>query len=161
MWKYSTYKQFVSNASPIIALAQINKLGLLEKLFSWVLVPPAVVREISPTVVLPNWITERALMQPISSQILNTSLGPGESEAISLAFEIGSIVIIDERPARRLAESLGIDVIGTLGILLKCKQEGFISEIKSYIDELKNNYDFRIANDLYERILKEAGELPG
>jgi len=160
MWKYSTYKQFVSNASPIIALAQINKLDLLEKLFSWVLVPPAVVREISPTVVLPNWITERALMHPISSRILNTSLGPGESEAISLAFEIGSIVIIDERPARWLAESLGIDVIGTLGILFKCKQEGFISEIKSYIDELMNNYDFRVANDLYERILKETGELP-
>ena len=96
----------------------------------------------------------------ISLQILNTPLGLGESEAISLAFEIGSIVIIDERPARRLAKSLGIDVIGTLGILFKCKQEGFISEIKSYIDELMNNYDFRVANDLYERILKETGELP-
>jgi len=92
-----TYKQFVSNASPIIALTPINKLDLLEKLFSWVLVPPAVVCEVSPTVVLPSWIIERALMQPISSQILNTSLGPGESEAISLAFETGSMVIIDER----------------------------------------------------------------
>jgi uncharacterized protein len=149
----------VSNASPLIALSQINQLNLLERLFT-VLIPPAVVREIYPTVVLPNWITERELMQPIGLQILNTPLGSGEKEAISLAREIGSMAIIDERPARKLAKSLGINVIGTLGILFKCKQKGFIPNIRPYIDDLINNYDFRIANDLYERILIDAGELP-
>ncbi|MEK7399657.1 MAG: DUF3368 domain-containing protein [Candidatus Poribacteria bacterium] len=148
----------VSNASPLIALDQINQLNLLRRLFSRILVPPAVVREVSPTVSLPNWITQRALMQTIGSQILNATLDPGESEAISLALEIGSIVILDERHGRRIAQSLGIGVIGTLGILLKSKQRGFIASVKPYIDQLMA-YDFRISDDLYEHILFDAGEL--
>jgi predicted nucleic acid-binding protein len=148
----------VSNASPLIALNQINQLNLLRRLFHIILVPPVVVREVSPTVVLPDWITQRALMQTISSQILNTTLDPGESEAISLALEIGSIVILDERHGRRIAQSLGIGVIGTLGILLKSKQRGFIASVKPYIDQLMA-YDFRISDDLYEHILFDAGEL--
>lgn len=148
----------VSNASPLIALNQINQLNLLGRLFSRILVPPAVVREVSPTVSLPNWITQRALMQPISSQILNTTLDPGESETISLALEIGSIVILDELHGRRIAQSLGIGVIGTLGILLESKQRGFIPSVKPYIDQMMD-YNFRISDELYERILFDAGEL--
>ena len=75
-----TYKQFVSNASPIIALTPINKLDLLEKLFSWVLVPPAVVCEVSPTVVLPSWIIERALMQPLVHRFLILLLDRGKAK---------------------------------------------------------------------------------
>ena len=92
----------ISNASPLIALEQIGHLDLLKSLFSAVLVPPAVVREIAPTVRLPAWVSERSLAQPIGPQILRTALGPGESEAISLALEIGvQWVILDERPARK------------------------------------------------------------
>ena len=58
----------VSNASPLIALSQINQLNLLERLFT-VLIPPAVLRELSPTV-LPNWITECALMRPLVYRFL-------------------------------------------------------------------------------------------
>ena len=77
----------VSNASALIALAQMGHFGLLERLFSAVLIPPAVAQEIAPTVTLPDWITQQALTQPIGPQILQTSLGPGESEAISLALD--------------------------------------------------------------------------
>jgi predicted nucleic acid-binding protein len=118
----------VSNASPLIALAQIDHLDLLEKLFFAILIPPAVVREITPTVTLPDWIIERALAQTIGPQILQASLGPGESEAISLALEVSSRwVILDERPARRLAQALGVPVIGTLGVLLASKRRGVSS----------------------------------
>ena len=84
----------VSNASPLIALVQIGYLGLLNRLFSNLLIPPAVLREIAPSLTLPDWITERALEQPIGPQILQTSLGPGESEAISLAIEVSARWII-------------------------------------------------------------------
>ena len=105
----------VSNASPLIALEQIAHLHLLHELFAAVLIPPAVVREIAPTVTLPTWVNERARTQPIGPQILRASLGPGESEAISLALEVGAQwVLLDERPARRLAQALGLPVIGTL-----------------------------------------------
>ncbi len=148
----------VSNSSTLIALHQIGHLDLLEKLFSSLLVPPAVVRETARTVPLPAWITERPLTQPVGPQILRASLGPGESEAISLALEVDvRWIILDDRPARRLAEALGLPVIGTLGILLASKRRGLLPAIRPCVDALMN-LGFRVAPDLYERVIADAGE---
>lgn len=147
-----------SNSSPLIALEQIGHLDLLQRLFSEVLIPPAVARETASTVALPVWIAERTLAQPIGPQILRASLGPGESEAISLAIEVGvRWVILDDRPARRLAQALGLPVIGTLGVLLASKRKGFLTAIRPCVDALVN-LDFRIDPDLYEHVLADAGE---
>lgn len=149
----------VSNSSPLIGLAQIGQLDLLEALFLSLLVPPAVVSETASTVTLPAWVTERALTQPIGAQILSSSLGPGESEAISLGLEIGAQwVILDDRPARRLAQSLGLSVIGTLGVLLAAKRRGLLDTLRPELDGLIK-YGFFIAPDLYEQILADAGEV--
>ncbi len=148
----------VSNSSPLIALEQLGLLNLLEQIFSSVLVPPAVVKEVAPTVTLPQWTTEQALLQSIGAQILSASLG--ESEALSLALELkASLLILDERPARRLAGALGIPVMGTLGLLLKAKNLGLIPELKPQLEALLK-YDFRVSSMLYEQVLKSAGELP-
>ena len=54
--------------------------------------------------------------------MLRASLGPGESEAISLALEAhADLLIVDDRPARRLAQALGTPIIGTLGVLFAAK----------------------------------------
>ena len=55
---------------------QIGQLPLLQALFGTLLVPPAVVRETAPTVILPDSVVERALTQQIGPQILGSSLGP-------------------------------------------------------------------------------------
>ena len=113
----------VADASPLIALAQVNQLPLLERLFCEILVPPAVVREVE--LPLPAFIRERKLSRPIRAAVLSASLDPGESEAISLALELGADrVILDERAARRLAHDLALPCIGVLGILLASKQKG-------------------------------------
>ena len=148
----------VSNASPLIALGQIGHIDLLERLFSSLLVPPAVVQESAPTVTLPTWISERSLAQPIGPQILRASLGPGESEALSLALEVNATwILLDERPARRLAQTLGLSVIGTLGILLASKRRGFLSAIRPCVDALVD-FNFRIAPELYDQVLRDAKE---
>jgi predicted nucleic acid-binding protein len=148
----------VSNSSPLIALEQIGQLDLLQALFVTLLVPPAVVRETAPTVSLPDWVTERPLSQQIGPQILSSSLGPGESEAISLALEIGAQwLILDDRPARRLARSLGLPVIGTLGVLLAAKRRGLVDALRPQLDGLTKS-GFFIAPDLYEQILADGGE---
>ena len=115
----------VCNSSPLIALDQIGRLDILTQLFGTVLAPPAVVRETSPPTILPGWITEQAPTQPIGSQILRASLGPGEREAISLLEVSAAWTVLDDRPARRLAQALGLPVIGTPGILLAGKRRGF------------------------------------
>jgi hypothetical protein len=109
----------VSNASPLIGLERIGRLDLLAQLFGQVLVPPAVVRETVPQLVLPAWIAEQSLAQPMAPQIAQAALGAGESESISLALELGAAwLVLDDRPARRLAQGLGLSVIGTLGLFL-------------------------------------------
>jgi predicted nucleic acid-binding protein len=148
----------ISNASPLIALEQIGHLDSLKGRFSVILTPPAVAREIAPTVRLPAWVSERAPAQPIGPQILRTALGPGESEAISLALEIGAQwVILDERPARRLAQALVLPVIGTLGILLASKRQGLLPAVRPFLDALVN-CGFHISPGLYNLVLADAGE---
>jgi len=148
----------ISNASPLIALEQIGHLDLLKSLFSAVLIPPAVVREVAPMLRLPTWVSERALAQPIGPRILRTTLGPGESEAISLALEIGAQwVILGERTARRLAQAPGLPVIGTLGILLASKRRGPLPAVRPCVDALVN-VGFHISPGLYDLVLADAGE---
>ena len=150
----------ISNSSPLIGLEQIGQLNILRALFGTIAVPPAVVREVTRTVDLPEWIEQRALIQNIGPLIMKASLGQGESEAISLALESNaSLVILDDRPARRLAQSLSLPVIGTLGILLLAKKRNLIPAIKPCLEEL-SRFDFRIAPILYEQVLKDARESP-
>ena len=150
----------ICNSSPLIGLEQIGQLNVLESLFGTIAVPPAVVQEVSPSVTLPEWIEQRALVQNIGPLIMKASLGQGESEAISLALESKArLIILDDRPARRLAQSLSLPVIGTLGILLLAKKKDLIPAIKPCLEEL-SRFDFRIAPILYEQVLTDAGESP-
>jgi len=153
--------EVIANASPLIALEQIGELWLLEALFQRITVPPAVIAEISRTVTLPPWIEARAITQPVGPRILSTALGAGEREALGLALEISPRwLILDERPARHIAQGLGLPVIGTLGILLSAKQKGLIPALKPCLDGLLD-HDFRLSMALYEWVLSEAGESGG
>lgn len=150
----------ICNSSPLIGLEQIGQWNLLHALFGTIVVPPAVVREVAPSGTLPEWIEQRALTQNIGLLIMQASLGQGESEAISLALESSArLIILDDRPARRLAQSLSLPVVGTLGVLLAAKNRGLISTVKPCLEGL-SRFDFRIAPVLYEQILGDAGEGP-
>jgi len=78
---------------------------------------------------------------------------------ISLALELrADRVVLDDLPARNLAQRLNIPFIGTLGILLAAKRRGLIPAIRELIDTLRRG-GFRVANELYENVLRSAGEL--
>jgi len=148
----------VSNASPIIALDEIGRLSLMQQLFGTVLIPPAVAVEVAPSVTLPPWIEQRALTQAIGPMVLRASLGPGESETISLALEArAGLAILDDRPARRLALALSIPIIGTLGLLLAAKKRKLLPAIKPCLDDLVRR-DFWITLNLYDQVLRDASE---
>jgi predicted nucleic acid-binding protein len=149
----------VADTSPIIALHQLGQLSLLQRIFGEIYVPPAVARELSPGMPeLPSWIVVRPLAQPIASDILRASLGAGESEALSLVLEVkAELVIVDDRPARRLALNLGLPVVGTAGILLRAKRLGFIPEVRPLLDEVVRR-GFRLSPAIREKVLADAGE---
>jgi predicted nucleic acid-binding protein len=151
----------IADASPLIALHQIGQISLIERLFGPILVPSAVAREVSPSLrTLPSWITTRDLTKPIGAEILKASLGPGESESLALGLEVGaSLVILDERPARRLALVLSLPVVGTAGILLAAKRANLIPEVRPLLDALMG-HGFRVSTALRDRVLADAAEDP-
>jgi uncharacterized protein len=147
----------VCNSSPIIALAQIEALELLRLLFTEVTVPPAVHGEIQ-SVSLPDWIQVRALVGKLDPRVSTAALDAGEREVLGLALERhADLVVLDDLPARLLAEKLDIPVIGTIGVLLLAKQRGLLPAIRPSLDALRG-VNFFLAERLYLRLLVLAGE---
>jgi predicted nucleic acid-binding protein len=149
----------VSNSSPLIALSRIQRLDLIPAVLQSILIPPAVAREIEPSISgLPAWISVRV---PSSRRSLLTSrgrLGDGEREAIALAIETGAdAVLIDERAGRRVAEEAGLKVIGTLGLLLEAKRVGHVTTIRGELDKLLAT-SFFLSQRLYDDLLRLADE---
>ena len=86
-------------------------------------------------------------------------MGPGESETICLTLERNApLVLLDDRAARRHAVSLGLPVMGTLGVLMASKRKGYIQAIKPVVDSLLD-LGFRVAPGLRDQVLGDAGEL--
>jgi predicted nucleic acid-binding protein len=150
----------VSNSSPLIALARIQRLDLLPSIFESVLIPPAVAREISPSIpVLPAWLRIQAASVLPPASLLRRRLGDGEWEALALAIELrADWIILDDLPARRSAETSGLNVIGTLGALVAAKRAGFLTSIRPELDALLRT-SFFLSPQLYEELLQAAGEI--
>jgi predicted nucleic acid-binding protein len=86
-------------------------------------------------------------------------LGRGELEAIALGLENpDSLVILDDGLARKSAKDLGLKITGTIGILLKAKQRGYLNLIKPVIEELVL-LGFRLDGTTREFALRLAEEL--
>jgi predicted nucleic acid-binding protein len=84
--------------------------------------------------------------------------GQGEASAIALALELDDCtIILDDHKARRLADRLGLNVTGTLGVIIKAKRMGVIGSIRPLLDAIRNT-DFRLSEGLEAEALREAGE---
>ncbi len=151
----------VADASPIIFLAKIKKLELLQKICKEVILPKEVYDEIcgkeSEEIPYIRSINLK-IIQP--KKALCLGLGKGEEVSIALALEKKAVLIIDDHQARAIATSFGLKTIGTLGILLAMLKKGLLNkeQFKKAIHELiKNN--FRITIELYDAVLEKAEEI--
>ena len=153
----------IADSSALIALAIVDTLEILEKLFGEVYVPRSVYEEISQenkpeSYKLANYCKDRVLNTQ-SNVNYNISLGKGESEAIALYTEINAdFLLCDDKKAKKFAQSFGLNVIGSLGILIKAKEAGLIDKISPHIETLKRSRIF-IDDRTYTLILKMAGEI--
>ena len=157
----------IADTSPLIALERIGQLDLLQQLYRTIWIPPAVRREMlqgSQRIQRPHplrharWI--RTARQPLylSSRLLHTTLGAGESEVLALAARFpSSLVLIDEVAARTVARAIGLRYTGTLGVLLKAKAQGLIPAVRPLLDELIR-CAFHLSTPLYRDTLTLAGE---
>lgn len=156
----------ITNTSPLLYLYRIGQIELLPRLFDAIITAPAVNLELLegsrrgydvPTVNDYPWLR---IKQPenIPSEWLVSDLGRGELEAISLALERPKwIIILDDGLARRIAKAAGLEVWGTLRILLEGKRLGYLTEMTSVVDALRQS-GMWISEDIRRRILILAGE---
>jgi predicted nucleic acid-binding protein len=150
----------------LIALAIIGKLNLLEKLYEEIVVPFAVYKEVTEkekpfSKELRLFLSNRTkqIANRLAVEVLISDIGIGESESIVLALEEKpDLVLIDDLKARKFAKMYGLEIIGTMGILLKAKKKGLITEIKPLITELLSN-GIRIGNRIIEMTLEAGQEL--
>jgi len=101
------------------------------------------------------------IRHPVSEAALPlvNDLGPGETEVLALALESAdAIVIIDDALARQVAETLGIRLIGTLGVLLDAKRAGLVPAVAPLLDQLQA-LRFRLASHTRAAVLELAGEI--
>jgi len=95
--------------------------------------------------------------------ILNYSLNlfeldDGEADVLLLAQEFkADLVLLDEKLARCFARKLSIKYSGTLGILLKAKQNDLIHSIQPYIASMQKN-GIWFSDTLIDDVLKLANE---
>ncbi len=156
----------VVNATPIIALALIDQLDLLRHLYGEVMIPPEVQAEVlaggrggvgKVELQSADWIRTISLEDPRRADLLS-DLDRGEAEVIALAQELDAeLVIIDERLARRHAQRLGLTLTGTLGVLLKAKEQGWVSAVEPLINQLRRG-GIRLGEAVVAKTLKLAGE---
>ena len=160
-------RSVVVNSTPIISLHSVGKLELLEKMYDKVYIPYAVYEEVcvDGDVVIDedvlksfsNFSIER-VSNTEAGRYFRTSLHKGEVETMILASELkADLCIIDDYVARNHAKFLGLTVTGTLGLLVKCKERGFVESVAPLMDMLIRNGIF-ISSKLYANIQRISGE---
>jgi predicted nucleic acid-binding protein len=119
----------ICNTSPIQYLYQLELLHILRALAGGVIVPPAVVDELA--------------------------------EGRALGVNLPDLTALDwvtvRRPVSELAETLGLRLTGTLGLLLDAKRAGLILAVGPFLSRLQALH-FRVAPHTRAAVLKLAGE---
>lgn len=156
----------VSDSSPLIALASVDHLDLMQLLFDTVIIPASVRDEVmGSTAKIAVELSPFIRVEPVAAELpvrfLKLNLHAGESEAIALALERGiQGVILDDKQAREIADELGLKVIGTLGLLILAKQKGLLSAMRPIMSQIIERVNFRIAPSVLNRALSLIDEAP-
>jgi predicted nucleic acid-binding protein len=114
----------------------IGQINVLQEMYGHIIVTPEVVEEYGFP--LPEWITVQAASDVEKVTLFHKFIDLGEASTIALAMETkNSLLIVDDRRARQFALSLGLEITGTLGLLIQAYENGIIQDIDSIIARLR------------------------
>ena len=161
----------VSDTTPLISLMKIGHLNLVQQLFGEIQIPEAVLHELISNRRFPEeskMIKECSFIRTVvvedtkAVELLCRSAGidQGESEAIILSDSCGAnLLLMDEAKGRKIAKLMGIQIMGTIGMLMTAYKEGKLhkEEILQCVDILKHN-GRHIDNRLYEQLIQKLVE---
>ena len=158
----------ISDTTPLISLMKIDQLNLLNYLFGEVQIPSAVFEELISNSRFPDesrQIRECPFIKKINVTDKNavnllrrsTGLDAGESEAIILSDSIpASLLLMDEAKGREVAAQMGIQLMGTIGILLIANNRNLLpkDQVLECIETLKIT-GRHISDKLYKQLIKK------
>ena len=157
--------KIVSNTTPILSLLKLDRLDLLQKLYTRIYIPTAVFSEIEAGKTRAfykdlskiDWINIIEIQNKQAVKYI-LDLDSGEAEAIVLATEINAdLILLDEKLARFHAKHADLKVTGTIGVLIKAKAQGLIDQLEPLLNELIEK-DVWISEKLKEEVLKRTDE---
>ena len=153
----------VSDTGPLAVLFKARLLFILKEVYGEVWVPEAVKRELrrKPEGVIifrdNPWIKTAEVTNVGLVKALMLVVDYGEAEAIALALQSGSRILIDERKGRNAAMKLGLEIRGTLGLFVEAKKKNIIKSVNECIDELLE-VGYYLDTQLIRAVLRKADE---
>jgi predicted nucleic acid-binding protein len=153
----------ICDTSPILYLLLINQLDLLPRLYKTIIIPDVVQAEMHATgapVALQEWIAQPPLwleIRPVppGNYAPLQRLQAGEQAAILLAQSLrADLLIVDDLAARQIAQQLGLNIIGLLGILGEAAQRNWL-DFPETLTQLLQATNFRVSPQLVQDLLKE------
>ncbi len=151
----------VCNSTVLVHLSAMGRLDLLRDIFGEIYIPNEVYEEVVTRganragmmeVSNASWINVQRITNHLAFEVLSTTLGAGESACIVLAFEIGAdLVILDDRQARLRAQMQGLNVTGTVGVLMVAAEQGK-TEFEQALDSLLAT-GFRLSPAEFQRVM--------
>ena len=131
----------VSNSGPLTHLAMIGRLDLLKTLFGSVIIPSTVMMEVVDRgkeagkadafliegEIENGWIVVEDPGGSAEDIANSAGIDAGEAEAIMLARSRQCPVLVDDLAARRFAAGLGLEVTGSIGVVVRAVKVGLIS----------------------------------
>lgn len=159
-------RKTICNTSPLLYLYRIDSIELLPALFKKVLTTSPTAEELRqgqirghdvPTVGGYDWLKIKD-PKTIPSEWYSLDLGAGELHSLALGLENrDSILLFDDMLARRIAQAAGLEVWGTLRVLLEAKKAKIITEVKPFAFRLRES-GLGVSDEIIERISKLANE---
>jgi predicted nucleic acid-binding protein len=155
----------IADSGPILSLALVDKLSVLDQLFDDIRISKAVWEEISNDDTKPY---HDRIVRYFKDKVetikgynnLTFIMDYGESESVILYKELNAnFLLIDDKKARNIAENFNINCVGTLGILIKSKELGLVDNLKPIFKSFLNNKRY-YSTELLNRILIENNENP-
>jgi predicted nucleic acid-binding protein len=159
-------RRFAVNSSPLILLGRISRIDLLAALADRVVVPRAVLEELAVKQGQ-DWIARTVLTDPgievvddvpTPSDVRKWNLGAGESAVVAFCLaNTGYRAVLDDLRGRRCAQSLGVPLFGTLGVVVDARRQGLVPLARPLIAAIRG-VGYYIDDKLIEAALSEVGE---
>ncbi len=159
----------IADASPLIFLAKVRRLGLVRRLLGPDIRLPRQVRDevLAPEVdpaerrELETFLEACTVETVRSPRRFASAMSVADNAALTLAVRRrAEILLCDERITRLMAENEGVRPLGTLGVLLRAMRQGLLSpaETRETVYLLIRSHSFRIGIELYHAVLAEIDE---